>query len=857
MLVILSYRSCRFLQCLVLGLIGYLATGIVWAGIKPGTTGILEGRLRDKQTSEALISANVVVVGTAYGAATDTAGLYRIGNLRAGVYDVRYSMIGYKTIVMKSVTILPDLRTRVDLELEPTAVEMDAVEIRAERPLIQKDLAATAFLFGEVKLDKLPISSFREVLLLQPSTTMEGNLRGGKTNEVIFLVDGLPVQDVIGGGLGGMLPRSSITELTIQSGGFNPEYGNALSGIVNVITRSGGNNHAIALRLDRDSWVPVGINQQQDRLSELELTVGGPVLKDRLFYFTANSVTLSDTRWWQDMERFFNSPISRDFNGFEKLDFLASPDTKLSLQAIYDFHRWRDYEFSWRYNLSGLPARERFSFRTSLMLTQTLSSASFAAASLSLFHLKSHIGAESKEDVSVTPYNYDFYLQYIKDGQRNWWADTRQTVYSFKADFATQLQQTHLVKVGLDLNQYALSSDVLKYEPQMTYFGKPILDQPLLSYSDSYRYGPRSGSIYIQDKVEVERDGSNLNFGIRWDFLDPTAGRPIVEFVPTSGNEFQQVVKGNTRAKFKHQFSPRLSLAAPVGPASILFVNFGQYFQFPLFDYLYSGISPAQLRQGTRNVLTGNPDLEAEKTVAWEIGFKHVVTERLLAAVTYFKKSSTNQIDSKTLIPFDSKYAGDYGFGAYVNNAEANVSGVEFVLSREHDEKLSGSISYSYMVTEGLSESADQTLNFSQWGFPVPSIPYPLSWDQRHTLKADAEFRLPFEIQSDVVVLYNSARPYTYFPTRDGFTPLNPSKAFIPNNARMREVLFINAKFSKQIDLDTEKKHKLLVYLDIRNFLNRQNVRWMDSGGRTGGELGDPSAYYDPRRVRVGVRWEF
>ena len=243
--------------------------------------------------------------------------------------------------------------------------------------------------------------------------------------------------------------------------------------------------------------------------------------------------------------------------------------------------------------------------------------------------------------------------------------------------------------------------------------------------------------------------------------------------------------------------------------------------------------------------------------MAWEIGFKHVVTEQVLAAVTYFKKSSTNQIDSKTLIPFDSKYAGDYGFGSYVNNAEANVSGLEVVVSREHDERLSGSISYSYMVTEGLSETADQTLNFSQWGFPIPSIPYPLSWDQRHTVKADAEFRLPYQIQGDVVVLYNSARPYTYFPTRDGFTPLNPLRAFVPNNARMREVLFINAKFSRQFDLDGEHKHKLLVYVDIRNFLNRQNVRWMDSGGRIGGELGDPSAYYDPRRVRIGVRWEY
>ncbi|MBF8294912.1 MAG: TonB dep Rec protein, partial [Bacteroidetes bacterium] len=829
--------------------------GTMNAKTMPGTTGILEGRVRDKQTKEILVGVNVVLVGTSYGTATDTAGLYRVGNLRAGLYDVRYSLIGYKSVVMKSVTILPDLRTRVDLELEASAVEMDVVEIRAERPLIQKDLAATVFHFGQVKLEKLPISSFREVLLLQPSTTLEGNLRGGKTNEVVFLVDGLPVQDVIGGGLGALLPRSSITELTIQSGGFNPEYGNALSGIVNVITRSGGNDHKFALRIDRDSWLPASINKQQDRLSEVELTASGPLVQDRLMYFTANSLILSDMRWWQDLERFFPSPISTELTGFTKLDYLASPQTRMSLQAIYDVHRWRDYEFSWRFNLGGLPVRNRQSFRSSLLFSHTLSASGFITASLSVFHLRSKIG-EGPGGVDLRPYEYDFFLQYVAGGQRNWWADTRQTIYSFKADYTVQANQSHLVKAGVEINQYDLSSDILKNEPQITYFGKPILDAPLLSYSDTYRFGPRSGSVYIQDKVEVERDGSNLNFGLRWDFLDPTAERPIVEFVPVAGNEFQQVLKGKTRAKFKHQLSPRLSLAAPVGPFSILFVNFGHYFQFPLFEYLYSGITPAQLRQGTRNVLTGNPDLEAEQTVAWEIGFKHVVTERVLAAITYFKKRSLNQIDSKTLIPFDSKYAGDYGFGSYVNNAEANVSGIEVLLSREQDERFSGSISYSYMVTEGLSETADQSLNYSQWGFPIPSVPYPLSWDQRHTLKVDTDFRLPFEIQGDIVMLYNSARPYTLFPTRDGFTPLNPAKLFIPNNARMRNVMIINAKFSRQFNLDSEKRHRLFVYIDARNVVNRQNVRWMDSSGRIGGELGDPSAYYDPRRVRVGVKWE-
>jgi outer membrane receptor protein involved in Fe transport len=363
--------------------------------------------------------------------------------------------------------------------------------------------------------------------------------------------------------------------------------------------------------------------------------------------------------------------------------------------------------------------------------------------------------------------------------------------------------------------------------------------------------------VYVQDKVELVRDGSNVSLGLRWDFLDPTAQRPIVELIPVSQVEYQQNLTGMAEARFKQQISPRISLAVPAGPTTYFFANFGHYFQFPLFDYLYSGINPAQLRFGARNVLTGNPDLEPERTVSWEIGFKHGISENIVGSITYFRKNFKNQIDSKTLVPFDSKAAGDYGFASFVNNAEADASGLEFVLSRERDERLSGSISYSYMITEGVSEVADQTINYAQWGFPLVPKPFPLSWDQRHTVKVDAEVKLPFEIQSNVIVLYNSPRPYTYYPTRDGFTPLNPSISFIPNNRRMQDIVFVNLKLSRQFALGEADRYLLTVYADARNSLNTENVRWMDSSGRIGGELGDPGAYYDPRRVRVGVRMEF
>jgi outer membrane receptor for ferrienterochelin and colicin len=822
-----------------------------------GITGILEGQVTDQRTREPLVGVNIVIVGLNHGGSTDSDGRYQIKNIRAGVYDVRFSIVGYKTVVMRHVTILPDLRTRVDVQMEATAIEVEVIEVRAERPLIQRDLAATAYSIGEIKIEKLPISAFQEVLSLQPGTTVEGNVRGGKTHEVVFLIDGLPVQDVVGGGLGTNLPRSSISGLTIHTGGFEAEYGNALSGVVNVITKTGGNRHQFGVRFERDHWLPEEINKQIDRVTEFEITAGGPVVAEKLSYFAANTASVSDTRWWQDFQRFFSSPVSRELTGFGKLEYQTSPAMRFALQGIYSLRSWHDYEFSWRFNLGGLPPRSRDSYRLALVLSHTLSDNSYYTISLSRYVQRLRIGEGSKDELSLQPYEHDFYLQYIINGARNWWADTKQTIYTLKADFTTQINKTHLFKFGMEFLQYDIFSDLVKYEPQTTYFGKPIVDAPLLNYSNSYRYKPRSGSIFVQDKIELMKDGSNMSIGVRWDFLDPRAERPIVEYIPTSSSEYEQQLNGMTRASVKHQFSPRLSFAGPISPTSFFFVNFGHYFQYPLFEYLYSGINPAQLRSGAKNVLAGNPDLEPERTVAWEIGFKYGLSETLVASVTYFKKNTKNQIDAKTLIPFDSKFAGDYGFASYVNNAEAYASGIEVLLSRERNERFSGSISYSYMTTEGVSEYVDQRINYAQWGFPLAVKPFPLSWDQRHTIKADADVSLPWDIKANFIILYNSPRPYTFFPTRDGFQPADTSRMLVPNNARMQHVLFFNAKLSRQVALDAEKRYLLTVYADVRNLMNRKNVRWYDSSGRIGGELGDPSAYYDPRRTRIGVRLEF
>lgn len=819
-----------------------------------GTSGILEGTVIDKDTKEPLIGVTVLISGTTQGAATNSEGFFQIDNLEAGTYDVRFSIVGYQSLIYRKVTVRQDLRTRISIELLQSAVQLMEMDITAERPLIEKDVTGTDYSIGNSQVDKLPVRDVQDLITLFPSVTQEGNVRGGKSTEVVYMVDGLPLQDQVGGGLGGSLPKSAITEFSMQSGGFDAEYGNALSGVVNIVTRRGGDKHTILVRGEKDELLPISMDQQTNKQTETELTFSGPIIPERLHYFSANTFQWSDSRWWQDFDRFFNSPVNSDYTGMGKIDYTLSSRIQLTGEEVYSLKDWRDYEYSWRFNLTGLPPEHRSTFRTTAILSQSVSDKIHYTVSLSDYYLRSQLG-NNKSDINLTPYQYDFFLEYITSGSEAYWADTRQHIYTAKNDWMIQPNPHNVLKFGFEVNQYDISSDVIKYEPQTTYFGKIIPDAPLLNYSDSYHYFPRTGSLYLQDKLEVEKDGAVVNLGFRWDFMDPRSQRPVVEYTTpdSSSGQYQSQVTQYVPASIKQQVSPRMGLSFPLAWNMLITMNYGHYFQFPLFDYLYSGTNPQQLKNGV-SVLVGNPDLKPERTHAWEISMKYGLDERTLLTLTYFKKEFIDQIDSKTFLPSKARLAGDFGYAEYINNAFANAEGLEVVLMRTHDDHLSGSISYSLMRTEGVSDYVNQGINLQQWGFPVLNEPYPLSWDQLHTIKISADALLPGDIVCNILWSFNTGRPYTYYPTKDGYTPVDTTVPFIPNNARLPANSVLNLKFSKKITLGGISG--MMFYADIQNLFNALNPKWADSNGRIGGQLGDPSAYYDPRRVMVGVRYE-
>ncbi|MGA8265749.1 MAG: TonB-dependent receptor, partial [Ignavibacteriaceae bacterium] len=204
-------------------------------------TGKISGRIVDAKTKEALPFVNVIVIGTNLGAATDVDGYYSIIGISPGTYTLKASAIGYGNVNYDNVKVSIDLTTKINFELSETSIQTATVTIVARRPLVTKDLTSTTAVVDANEIAALPVTEFQEILNLKAGM-VGGSVRGGRSGEVVYAIDGVPVTDVYDGSTVVDINTNSIQELQFVSGAFNAEYGRALSGYVNIATKDGTNN---------------------------------------------------------------------------------------------------------------------------------------------------------------------------------------------------------------------------------------------------------------------------------------------------------------------------------------------------------------------------------------------------------------------------------------------------------------------------------------------------------------------------------------------------------------------------------------------------------------------------------------
>ena len=200
-------------------------------------SGKIAGTITDGGTGEPIPGVSVIIDGTTQGAVSDVDGYYVILNVRPGEYNIRASFIGYTSVVREGVRVNVDLTTEVDFQLQEETVGLDEVVVAAERPVVQRDVSASIANIDQEQIENLPVSSVAEVISLQAGFEPGLTVRGSGGNQVGFAVDGVAFTDPRSNNPNTEISYTAIDEVQVQTGGFNAEYGNVRSGLINVVTK--------------------------------------------------------------------------------------------------------------------------------------------------------------------------------------------------------------------------------------------------------------------------------------------------------------------------------------------------------------------------------------------------------------------------------------------------------------------------------------------------------------------------------------------------------------------------------------------------------------------------------------------
>ena len=265
-------------------------------------TGKIEGRVRD-QTGAPIANAQVIIVGTAFATLTNNQGYYFFNNVPVGSVNVRAAFVGYKRSEAQGVRVLAGQTQTVDLQLEQTPFEVEAITVTAQtQPLVPRDEVTTKQRIDGAFTNALPADRLNNVLALQPGVVASPNggtlsIRGGRTDQAATYIDGVPTTPgyrstgfrATGGGTGGastgvQVGVNAFEQASVTTGASSAEFGNAQSGIINIETKTGGPSFKGAFGYATDE--PFGQLHSQG-LNQFQASLGGPTGISNLTFFVS------------------------------------------------------------------------------------------------------------------------------------------------------------------------------------------------------------------------------------------------------------------------------------------------------------------------------------------------------------------------------------------------------------------------------------------------------------------------------------------------------------------------------------------------------------------------------------------
>lgn len=369
-------------------------------------TGKLTGVVTDAETGKPIEGVAVVVQGTTLGANTNSTGKFFIIQVPPGTYSVQARRLGFQSVTTAGVQVTIDGTREVNFKLRASNQTLAAVTVQADQaPLIERTQVGSASVVTAEQIQSLPVTSIAGVLSLQQgftevpnntsvislaeeqrSTTQPIRVRGGRGGSTLSMIDGIPINNPLFGGDVVNLSTLSVQQVNFQRGGMDPQYGNALSGVINQAVREGGSEVSGSINFQNSTLPGTLFGNTQDKLAGDNLLVGylsGPVpgTKSKLRYAVSGQVQSAAARVLKFDNDVFtvNAPVvqtdalppsARDLSGgwqgyggnqnsqvVGKLTFLPFNNTTIKFTAVGSERATRRYDRRLYYNYRGDPLK--------------------------------------------------------------------------------------------------------------------------------------------------------------------------------------------------------------------------------------------------------------------------------------------------------------------------------------------------------------------------------------------------------------------------------------------------------------------------------------------------------------------
>lgn len=842
------------------------------------TSGKLVGRVTD-QSGEPLIGANVILDGTTMGAATDIEGYYSIMNVRAGVYKVRFRYLGYKAQVVENIRISADQTTKHDAALQLEVIEGEEVVIIAEKPLVEYNQTSSVSSVNKDDIKNLPVQSLSEIVNLQAGV-IDGHFRGGRIGEVQYQVDGVTVNNPFSNSSMLEIDRSVIEEVQVISGTFDAKYGQAMSGVVNTVLKTGTDKFEYSLETylgdyfttDTDRY-PHNDSYNPTTIQNYQLSLSGPIgLPQTTFFINGrkylNSGYLFGTRRFTPFMSLGDNELvsmntSDEWNGQFKVTNQSIDNLHFSYQLSYNYAERTGYNHAFRLNPDGIKTNYTTSLSHGFAITHTLSPEMFYIINVrqNLFEYNDY----KYEDLMDPRYlqagtptgdpNYEDGAVVFGVDLNRYKQKTNSIV--LKTDYTWQANRFNMIEAGLE-GQY---SDILFGPPGffISYVDPTTNEQNLVPvYEDTLNnkpglrsYYPKQLAVYLQDRIEL--GDLVVRAGLRFEYYDAAGKIPSDLQNPANSIEGSPL-STNIPTTSKIAIAPRLGLSFPLTSSASVYFSYGHFYQMPALDLLYSNANYSILEDlqsgGISYGVMGNPDLKPEFTIQYEFGLKQSVSDFLGVQLSFFYKDIRDLLG----VEFISTYtAAEYA--RFANVDFGSVTGFTLSVFQRNIGYLNTSVDYTMQFAQGNSSDPRETANRAAAGADPRPRDLAFSWDQRHTLNLSAIYSVPDDFSLSAIFRFGSGQPYTP-EMGTGF-----GANLETNSGRKSSYFLLDMRAEKYFNLDFIN---LGIFLRVSNVLNTTfvNTFVFNSTGSPDYTLNptsnraalyDPSRFYQPRRIEFGI----